>query len=160
MTASTMDKGQGSGFGDQGSKLSLQKKHRRPRTERLQRVSSVAGKDTAAYRQSSPAEAGWVSSGWWASPLGDVVSNVRVTRMVAVMVTAVVIPSCEHWACKHQQENCCKNLFHGKHPSTLQFPADRRCDTNVPKEKRGEAAVEAGGTFTRSRPFWKRRGRY
>jgi hypothetical protein len=71
-----------------------------------------------------------------------VVSGVRMTGMTMVVVATV--PGGEHRACKHQQESYDKNLLHGKHPSTLRFPADRCCCTNVPKEKRVKLRREPG----------------
>ena len=71
------------------------------------------------------------------------VLSVRVAGMTVVVVTTMATCG-EHWARNHQQESYNKNLLHGKHPSTLRFPADRCCNTNVPKEKRGEVATGAG----------------
>jgi hypothetical protein len=56
--------------------------------------------------------------------------------MTVVVAVMMVVTGGEHWARERQQENDCKNLLHGKNPSTLRFPADRCSNANVPKEKR------------------------
>jgi len=62
-----------------------------------------------------------------------------VVVMMMVVVTMVVLGPGEHWACKRQQQNCCKNLLHGDHPKTHSI-ADRR--TTPPQVT--ERATEQG----------------
>jgi hypothetical protein len=72
------------------------------------------------------------------------------------VVVAAMAASGEHRARNHQQESYDKNLLHGKHPSTLRFPADRCGYTNVPKEKRCEVAAGTGWAFTCLRALSKK----